>query len=86
MHLGAFVAWGIAPLVMWLLFRSRSQMLDEHGKTTLNWHITLIVLVVPVMAIALGLSVFIDARFFFIGWLFALVMFIGSSQLSVGVS
>lgn len=75
MHLAGFVAWIIAPLVMWLLFRSRSQMLDEHGRTTLNWHITLIVLVVPVMAISVGLS-FIDARFFFVGWLFTLVMFI----------
>lgn len=76
MHLSAFVAWGIAPLVMWLLFRSRSPMLDEHGRTTLNWHITLIVLVVPVMAAAVGMTALVDTRFFFIGWLFTLVMFI----------
>lgn len=76
MHLGGFVAWGIAPLVLWLLFRSRSQMLDEHGRTTLNWHVTLILLVVPVMAIAFGLSVLIDTRFFFVGWLFTVGMFI----------
>ncbi len=42
-HLGGvFVSW-LVPLVVWLLFRERSPMIDDHGKETLNWQITLFI-------------------------------------------
>ena len=44
LHLGGFLAWIIAPLIIWLVFRSRSRMLDDHGKATLNWQITVSIL------------------------------------------
>lgn len=42
-HLGGvFVSW-LVPLIVWLVFRERSAMLDDHGKETLNWQITLFI-------------------------------------------
>ncbi|WP_300342803.1 DUF4870 domain-containing protein [Nesterenkonia sp.] len=42
-HLGGiFVSW-LVPLVVWLVFRERSRMIDDHGKEALNWQITLFI-------------------------------------------
>ncbi|GGE65509.1 hypothetical protein GCM10011401_10930 [Nesterenkonia cremea] len=42
-HLGgAFFSW-LAPLIIWLVFRERSPMIDDHGKDALNWQITLFI-------------------------------------------
>lgn len=42
-HLGGvFVSW-LVPLVVWLIFRERSPMIDDHGKEALNWQITLFI-------------------------------------------
>ncbi len=46
MHLGGvFLSW-VIPLVLWLVFRERSRMLDDHGKTAVNWQITLFIIYV----------------------------------------
>ncbi|TDS87330.1 MULTISPECIES: DUF4870 domain-containing protein [Nesterenkonia] len=43
MHLGGvFLSW-LVPLVLWLVFRQRSRMLDDHGKEALNFQITLFI-------------------------------------------
>ncbi|GAA1136283.1 DUF4870 domain-containing protein [Nesterenkonia lutea] len=43
MHLGGvFLSW-LVPLVLWLVFRQRSAMLDDHGKEALNFQITLFI-------------------------------------------
>ncbi len=43
MHLGGvFLSW-LVPLVLWLVFRERSRMLDDHGKEALNFQITLFI-------------------------------------------
>lgn len=43
MHLGGvFLSW-LVPLVLWLVFRGRSRMLDDHGKEALNFQITLFI-------------------------------------------
>ncbi len=44
LHLGGLVAWVIAPLIVWLVFRDRSRMLDDHGKAVLNWQITVTII------------------------------------------
>lgn len=42
-HLGgAFFSW-LAPLIIWLVFRERSPMINDHGKDALNWQITLFI-------------------------------------------
>ncbi len=42
-HLGGvFLTW-VVPLVIWLVFRERSVMIDHHGKDALNWQITLFI-------------------------------------------
>jgi len=46
MHLGGvFLSW-LVPLVLWLVFRERSRMLDDHGKEALNFQITLFIVYV----------------------------------------
>lgn len=57
----------IAPLVIWLVFRSRSRMLDDHGKATLNWQITLIIVTVPLAVLGVVLM-FIEPWLFLIAW------------------
>ncbi|GAB3841897.1 DUF4870 domain-containing protein [Nesterenkonia populi] len=34
----------IAPLIVWLIFKDRSRMLDDHGRSALNWAITYLIL------------------------------------------
>ncbi|WP_062133086.1 DUF4870 domain-containing protein [Demequina aestuarii] len=46
----------VAPLVVWLLYRERSALVDYHGKQNLNLQLTL--LVVGVSAIVIGLVTF----------------------------
>ncbi|TDS82649.1 DUF4870 domain-containing protein [Nesterenkonia aurantiaca] len=75
LHLGGFIAWFIAPLVLWLVFRSRSRMLDDHGRTTLNWHLTLIIIALPLGVLAVALS-FIDPLWFLVMWLVMVLLMI----------
>ena len=43
LHLSAFIPFAnlIAPLVVWLMFRARSDMVDFHGKRALNFQISM---------------------------------------------
>lgn len=46
----------VAPLVVWLIFRQRSALIDSHGKQNLNVQLTLII--VAFAAILLGVVTF----------------------------
>jgi len=41
MHASQFIASFIAPLIMWLVFREKSRLVDEAGKSILNFQISL---------------------------------------------
>jgi uncharacterized Tic20 family protein len=53
-HLGPLVLGFIAPLVVWLVFKDRSQFLDRHGKEALNFQIAYLV-----YFIVAGISIFL---------------------------
>ncbi|GAA1983187.1 DUF4870 domain-containing protein [Isoptericola halotolerans] len=42
-HAGGIVLGFIAPLIIWLIFRERSQRLDDQGKEALNFQLTLLI-------------------------------------------
>ena len=44
---GLFIPFGnfVGPLVVWLLFRSKSDMVDNHGKSALNFQISMTIYV-----------------------------------------
>lgn len=42
-HLGGLIAGFIPALVIWLVFRERSRMVDDHAKEALNFQITLLI-------------------------------------------
>ena len=41
----------LGPLLVWLLKRDRSEFIDKHGKESLNFQITVFILVFAIMAI-----------------------------------
>ena len=44
--IGFFVPWGghiLAPLIVWLIKRGDSKAVDEHGKESLNFQITMLI-------------------------------------------
>lgn len=76
MHLGGvFLSW-LVPLVLWLVFRERSRMLDDHGKEALNFQITLFIAYVVG-----GITTFILIGFLilFLAWLCSVVFSILAS-------
>lgn len=56
-HLGGvFLSW-LVPLVVWLIFRERSRLIEDHGKEALNFQITLFigyVVSAVLMTVAIG--------------------------------
>lgn len=42
-HAGGIVTSFVAPLVVWLIYKDRSQRLDHQGKEALNFQLTLLV-------------------------------------------
>lgn len=50
------ISW-LVPLVVWLVFRERSALIDHHGKQNLNLQLT--ILVSGVAAVVLGLMLFV---------------------------
>ncbi|GAB3187417.1 DUF4870 domain-containing protein [Nesterenkonia suensis] len=65
-HLGGvFLSW-LVPLVVWLVFRERSRLIDDHGKEALNFQITLFI----------GYMVSIVLMFVFIGILLWIALWI----------
>lgn len=56
-HLLAIVASFIAPLVIWLVYRERSALVDYHGKEQLNFQISLYIYVMGLYAVSTVLAV-----------------------------
>ncbi|WP_146341210.1 MULTISPECIES: DUF4870 domain-containing protein [Nesterenkonia] len=59
-HLGRFLLGGfgfslIVPLVIWLVLRRRSALINDHGRSALNWELTLILVGVLGIGAAVGL-------------------------------
>ncbi|MDO5493056.1 MAG: DUF4870 domain-containing protein [Nesterenkonia sp.] len=70
MHLGGvFLSW-LVPLVLWLVFRQRSRMLDDHGKEALNFQITLFIAYVVGGATTVILIGFV---ILFLTWLLSII-------------
>ncbi|MGJ9373520.1 DUF4870 domain-containing protein [Nesterenkonia sp. CF4.4] len=70
MHLGGvFLSW-LVPLVLWLVFRQRSRMLDDHGKEALNFQITLFIAYIVGAATTIILIGFLVL---FLAWVFSVV-------------
>ncbi|MBO0594411.1 DUF4870 domain-containing protein [Nesterenkonia sp. E16_7] len=70
MHLGGvFLSW-LVPLVLWLVFRQRSRMLDDHGKEALNFQITLFIAYLVGAATTIILIGFL---ILFLAWLLSVV-------------
>jgi uncharacterized protein len=42
-HLGGIVAGLLAPLIVWLVFRERSTVVNDQGKESLNFQITVLI-------------------------------------------
>jgi uncharacterized Tic20 family protein len=40
-HLGGFVLWFIAPLIVWSMYKDKSRFVAEHAKEALNFQVTL---------------------------------------------
>lgn len=40
MHLGNLLLSFLVPLIIWLIYRERSQTLDQQGRAALNWAIS----------------------------------------------
>ena len=43
MHVGSLFIGFLAPLIVWLIYRERSQTLDQQGRTALNWQISALI-------------------------------------------
>lgn len=70
MHLGGvFLSW-LVPLVLWLVFRQRSRMLDDHGKEALNFQITLFIAYVVGM---ITTFILIGFLILFLAWLLSII-------------
>lgn len=75
-HLGGvFLSW-LVPLVVWLVFRERSRMIDDHGKEALNFQITLFIAYVVGGILTV---IIIGAVIVFIAWICAIIFGIMAS-------
>ena len=43
MHLGSLFVGFLVPLVMWLIKKDESPFIDDHGRSLMNWNISLII-------------------------------------------
>lgn len=43
MHVGSLFIGFLAPLIVWLIYRERSQTLDQQGRAALNWQISALI-------------------------------------------
>ncbi|MDO5504548.1 MAG: DUF4870 domain-containing protein, partial [Actinomycetia bacterium] len=72
-HLLVFVGGFLAPLVIWLVFRGRSDFLEHHAKEALNFQITVL----------LAAGLFLIMILAFIGYLFLLLLAIAAVALPI---
>ncbi|WP_246131075.1 DUF4870 domain-containing protein [Cellulomonas aerilata] len=83
-HLGPLVAWFLAPLVIWLVFRGRGAFLEDHAKESLNFQITaaiaaLVIGFVSVVTLGLGALLYLP-----FGVLVLVVMIVAAVKASQG--
>lgn len=83
LHLSAFLGFLlpfgsiVAPLIVWLIFRGRSDMVDYHGKRALNFQISILIYYVGVFVPAILLinfAFFVGVLAFLLGLLIAAVL------------
>lgn len=73
---GGFLSF-VAPLVIWLLYRQRSALVDFHGRQNLNLQLSLLVvgiLAVVLGALTLGIGLLFTAPLWGAYWIYALVI------------
>jgi uncharacterized Tic20 family protein len=70
-HVGAILIGFIAPLITWLVFRERSAFVDDQGKESLNFQITVVIAYVVASVLAVLLIGFL---LYPIIWLASLVL------------
>lgn len=81
-HVSALFTWFVAPLIIWLLKRNESPLVDAHGKEVLNFRITMLIgcLVAIGLIFAAGAGLFVltaaTAFPFFILFPFLFVFFL----------
>lgn len=67
-HLGFIIGFSfIAPLVIWLIFKDRSEFVDHHGKEALNFNISMIIyfIIAGILCIIfIGIPLLIGLAFF----------------------
>lgn len=52
MHIGGIFFGFISPLIVWLIYRERSQTLDQQGRAALNWHISYMIYMIASYVLA----------------------------------
>ena len=78
-HLLVFVGGFVAPLVIWLIYRERSALVDHHGKEQLNFQISLTIITVALYVltfITVGFGALLTVPAMFGLWIYALVIII----------
>ncbi len=70
-HLSSIVAGVIGPLVVWLVFRERSAFVNDQGKESLNFQITMLIGYVAASVLS---AVFIGFLLFPLLWVASLVL------------
>jgi uncharacterized Tic20 family protein len=67
----------VVPLVMWLMYRDRSALVDHQGKQNLNLQITqVLVLIIAVVLgiLTLGLGLFVTIPLWSLYWIYTIVI------------
>ena len=86
--LSAGVLGFVAPLVIWLMFRQRSALVDFHGKQQLNLQITVLLGGLAAMLVGLalfGVGVLLTLPLYFAYWVYSIVIsFIAASKANAG--
>lgn len=59
MHLGALLFLIFAPLIIWLVYKDRSEVLNQQGRAALNWHLSYVIYSIVSWVL----------MFVFIGWI-----------------
>lgn len=82
LHLGGFVAWLVAPLVIWLVLRERSRLIDQHGKAVVNWNITVGIFMVALFVLAVA-ALFTEIVLYFV--VFGVMFILGLLIIIAGI-
>lgn len=67
----------VVPLVMWLIYRDRSALVDHQGKQNMNLQITQIITLVGAFVVGLllfGVGLFITIPLWFLYWVYTIVI------------